>query len=1524
MPLLPPQKPTQGSLLPNKPEGEVENQFMRSVDSAVQSFAYRREQDMDLSRAYTMSPGMLGTDEGRQSLQTQGELNQKDLIDDVSLKGMERGEADLTIQSQQQGTEEWDLEVAAITQLWEEESQVNPEFAAQFDNADIAQLDALKNMYAKQLKVQKAFTRVTQQISDRPWWEMAVDTAKSVVPFVDNVVISNTLSKFAEVYGVEIGQGLVGDLATPGSTLQLLNAHFMSASAVEAGRMIDSFRDYMENNALIDDPDVELQMLQALVGVTDGEKYMSNAFAFLDIADTGTIVGQIGFKTLKAAVRGVKGPVEMMRSMGAEKGAANLVDDVLEAGDAETVDDAMGALKPSIVNNTETAPLIGEVVVKSIDELLSKNGVTDLTSMKTIVKQFDEEELMLARTRTLQEIQEGLPPQISIYANGKTLKNISWSATVEESALTGSSVVKAKIGVNPVIVKSTVGGGQAGLTGFHSIDNLNRAAKRMGISDFEVVEDNAGFFIQTTHTVSPEYKNKWLDRTTDEISSTGKFFNFLKSMDNTWSKRAAGITHLAGDASETIGIWMTGMLKPIAALNKKELEKFESVLQIGRGDSVGREPKWFSDDELVDEFGFSPKEIDAYHAYQQVEDAAYSLDNTLAWSTKNDAGYKTVVVDSTFAKANGIDEFDAIPVDDVPNLNGQTLLDLSTGKEIRLDGSDLQQLKDKGMRLFRIDDDNGFFTNKPYQYVLAFDQTTKVKSISYQQLAYLPGGRIRYEGDHFIGQARVVKVDGKLVNKPSRVLGVALDETEARSFARGMEEARKTFNDWKNKRIDSGEATLRIQKALVDHNDIAGLDDFRRLVDDDIVDPSIPFEYKLDGGRFPTEQANLNSPNAVGDPEAKGLENDLMRLQYGNGNRFKERGARLTDLMGNPAPILDPISAMDATVHRMGRTASSHAYKKRMTEEWIDEFSSVLEKPAGRSGADNFADPQYIATPTASQKKLINQAQQVKGNLDTFLGAQTKGEKVVQDGMSTLASKFTNRKTAKNIKDARPLDIVTRLAFDAHIGMFSISSALLQFSQLVPILAVAGKTGMKAMAGTPLFKMALRTNDLNAIEGFAKAAEKLGWTKKEFRETLADLRDMSKYSIKHSFSEAELASKTVKSGVISKGYALTTSFFEAAEGMVRLTAFVAARGEYLRRTGKTSILTQLDRAEVSLLTDVYSGSMVKASKAQWQRGVMKIPTQFMSYTARITEALLPQALGGSTVLSKTQKMNLALYLLMAYGLDGTLGDDAGTNIVGGWEPDSYGERVLKNVVKDGSIEVLWFGATGMDSDWGARMGPKLGENVISDLLTADKEAWEVLFGVGGARLAKIGGGSIQVVGDFVNALRVPEYKTTDAFLDAMENSGTLFADSIKSMSDANKALIAWNLGEYINKKGDTVSRDLTRLDAVLLSVGIRPQSLADYWQDTRQLRNRNDDLKDTQKKYVRLMKDWSGGELTKDEFYQKRDALLLMWTGDYKALGRIYQAVPEFAQDLSQAAKDKWIKQVLDGVRTTEILEERN
>lgn len=714
--------------------------------------------------------------------------------------------------------------------------------------------------------------------------------------------------------------------------------------------------------------------------------------------------------------------------------------------------------------------------------------------------------------------------------------------------------------------------------------------------------------------------------------------------------------------------------------------------------------------------------------------------------------------------------------------------------------------------------------------------TKETKGLSWKQAEYRPGGHVMYPYEWFVKQPQIaVGRGGRTFYYGDTSIFNFSSEKEASMWAQRMDIGRELLA--KN---DPNLGAYVTQNLPYTETDFRGL--FNNYLDKDL-----PISHSQTGKSSVQTDTRLveidHLKNLRNDLDSSyNLYNQLDRtyladrdMQLGT---ISPTGSKLKPWQIESAPAVDPFPMMNRSLGQAIRSRTMSDYKIAAAEEWVEQFKHLMTAPEEALRRNplsalynaNFAK---IADKTVSREELMA-AENARSRIIDFVGSQnefernmTRVESIIADAAYTSLGKsgadYVTANLLPNVKD--PSAYFRSIAFHSKLGLFNPVQLFVQAQSMFNSIAIAGVQhgGKGAMAGILQRYLAL-TEESGIIDKAAQFSRAFGWTPEEFKESY---QTFQKTGVWHVAGETAWRDdvtnpnlfKSTAGSFLDKG----AVFFANGERQVRLTAWNTAFSEWKEANAGREVLNR-DIGDIMRRADDLSGNMTRASNANWQKGIFSIPSQFLTYNARMAELFI----GGRLTIGEKARALTTFSAL--YGIP--VGVGAMTGVLPLYE-DVRKEALLRgypdvdsSVYKafgDGLVSLAVSAAFGKDYNIAQRYGPN-GTQLFEDALKGNKTVPEVL-----------GGASYAVMRDIAKTT-YPFFSHLSSYVMGDKSKAPLLLDdfiagteNISTASNVTKTLYGLYTGNYITKNRVNVG-GLTTMDSLLIStLGLTPTKIQDVF-----------------------------------------------------------------------------------------------
>lgn len=551
----------------------------------------------------------------------------------------------------------------------------------------------------------------------------------------------------------------------------------------------------------------------------------------------------------------------------------------------------------------------------------------------------------------------------------------------------------------------------------------------------------------------------------------------------------------------------------------------------------------------------------------------------------------------------------------------------------------------------------------------------------------------------------------------------------------------------------------------------------------------------------------------------------------------------------NPLKQIDPIVSMNRSLSRVIQESYLNDYKLFSVEHWIQEAKEWLAVDDNRLRSAPvyfFHNPIWKqGTPEIFKNNMMTAQMQIK----QFLGVQDKTDTylhaVAQRLSDSIYSKYgstiplANALTLPMVRD--PAAFIRGAIFDSKLGLFALPQVWVQLQTFTNIAGIAGMSyAGPAMRATILHQWSRFSHDPNILDHLDKLASTghlpftKGFKPGEFKEAHALL---SQSGFEHVAGEYAARDNVFGANLMGTGPSNFLSWgrvaFTEGERATRTGAFYTAYREF-RELNPTGAISNADARTILNRADLLTMNMSRASVSNLNKGIMSIPTQFLTYSMRTAELFLGKRL------TVEEKMRLFGTNALLYGLPaafGLTGVPFGEYLKKDAAEHGYvvGEKYIDSLVMEGGLSTLLMHLSGLGTEKGKgnyynvaeRYGNIQGLQVLSDMFRSDKTFWDIVGGAAGSGIS----GAIGSMDGYTNAMLSAFRDDNKAYTMHVDDFVKPFLE-ISSVSSAYKLAMALNTGKWVSKKEAYIS-DTSKGNAIFMFLsGLSPQEQSDMFTKT--------------------------------------------------------------------------------------------
>jgi hypothetical protein len=814
----------------------------------------------------------------------------------------------------------------------------------------------------------------------------------------------------------------------------------------------------------------------------------------------------------------------------------------------------------------------------------------------------------------------------------------------------------------------------------------------------------------------------------------------------------------------------------------------------------------------------SPKAFEAFQAVATVEEADYLIKSTNMLQRYIEKGFNNTiqVFDDYFAPAKTVARSD-IPAD-------ARIIDGASGVSLRLD-----ELGDEDLPIWKIDKP----TDSGQEYVIT---PKKVRMIDPTDvMGYNPGGsRVNPLLNYFVvlGGKRLKSLMGAFSEKQARLAKEQLTNLKKAIETGSIDDAIvRANNDW-NPGIQTAD---ELRKFMDDEGwDFTKGDINVKGRNDDIIDVEVDGE-----GVFVGLRADDYIQNDL-------RRNDKVLLDFGGGRAYNE----------------DPVNSVLSQFGQSAFTYSNRAYSRNAMVGWVKRVQQSGRGWLPANVSPNNYEELFRKAEVTGTDEFSRRMKELKEITERKLNMKDDFA-LTMEGYGQVAAEFIFDKTSDLGKRGVPFlkggikldlagdpsNIFLKIGFQSAFGFFNAAQIFLQSFHATTIMAISPIHGFKGAALVPAMRGAINAYEKGAgqeaIKRFAKAAE---ISEKEAEEWFEYIRTSGRAVVEGDAIEdgtaigwgisgwkgenleygKAAAAKNLSSKYVGKALDAGVMPFQFGERLTRLTAMNTAILEFKAKYPGVSLFSDQARSVITRREQDLTFNMNSSARARVQSGFMKVPTQWLSYSFRASEAVF---VGRN--FTPAERARLTAILMPFYGLAG-FGLASSADYVAdklGIEPGGALYMGLKNGVLDGL-----FAALGTDLSVGQRLAPAGAFFDVYKNLTEGKFL-EVVGGPSG----QIGQGLYEATMSALSSLKTGQTAslTEDVIQILRTPSG---------VDNVAKAIGIFNNGIYRSKTGVALPFEMTVSEGVTALLGFAPQRVTEFY-------NRKSDMFADTKKFGTFRKE---------------------------------------------------------------------
>lgn len=586
----------------------------------------------------------------------------------------------------------------------------------------------------------------------------------------------------------------------------------------------------------------------------------------------------------------------------------------------------------------------------------------------------------------------------------------------------------------------------------------------------------------------------------------------------------------------------------------------------------------------------------------------------------------------------------------------------------------------------------------------------------------------------------------------------------------------------------------------------------------------------------------------------------------------------LMDFGGGEAYNVDPVSAILGEFANAATHYTHRAYTYKAAAAWTKR---AARKGSGVKLSDSFAKDDYlnqvqhaeITGSGAVARKLRHQRAVIRRRLKMKGPVQQRFEAFGQEVAEFISDSFKGKIQLTSLD---PSDKLLSIGFQSAFGFFNVSQFFMQGFHAVTIAAISPVEGLRAAGMAIPLRMALNAGTPEAKKlGIERLTRWFGMSEKDMSELVEYIQTSGRDIVDGDAIELGTGPSYGVSGWGENSYlpsglsnTLQTATnggqklldfglkpFRAGERLARMTGITTAFLEYKKKFPKASALSDEGRTWITTREQNLTFNMTASARPMFQEGLMKVPTQWLSYSFRAAEAVI---MGRG--FSGAERARLAFALMPFYGLTGMgLGASADyiTEKTGIKDPEMY------IALKYGFLDWLVQEISPVETALASRLAP----------MTAFTDLYKKIVGGESTMMEILGGPS----GDIGSGIVKQFYDTLNEVLNGHTVSLTEDALAIlrqpSGLDNVAKGVGILTNGMYRSKTGTILPVEMKPSDALISFLGFSPLEVSEFYSQKSDQFNSDKKLrkfsKEMKKDFQRALQIWREDEQKGTKMFQE-------------------------------------------------------
>lgn len=852
---------------------------------------------------------------------------------------------------------------------------------------------------------------------------------------------------------------------------------------------------------------------------------------------------------------------------------------------------------------------------------------------------------------------------------------------------------------------------------------------------------------------------------------------------------AQRIDYLSSKINKQLTESMKKALQPIGLIptpkNRTSLAKVDKALREGDEwkNADGSRGTVFTPEDLRTNFGLEENEINSYYRINRVYNNLFNIRNHEKRQEMVALGYKNVNLERS-------DESIAGKVFDTSNDAANSLKQRQTNYMYDAEADEMISVRDQG---------EGFFKN-------LYDNDKRI---------------VRMEEPYDAGEGKG-KVHYALVSRDSVTeLPQTVLQRKKGYVPRVYENNAYFVKEIKDEVVD-GDKTFRNKKTLRFFDNKKDADTY--------VEQLVERAIREDGL---TEIQARDKYKALADREEEILSAATGDVGHGSGGLYT--GARAQDdilfgLEGTKPQRLNSFESLTRNIGNISKYASINQWRLGLEQRWINTANEIFKSKGIERKVEGFARLPTISEASEEVRFLNRMHDQIR-DWQGFPTTEERAWDATVQKLYDFAADRGYKRTQKmlgNLKGTDPIATARATAFHSLLGWYNPAQLWVQAQGAMVAASLAGGKYLTRVLNNGLaFHMLDAGGEIleKSAKNLAKAA---GVTEDE----LLKMHELWK---KTGYRDSVL--QTADHAAASKGYGMTSALFRRAAdtGLIfyrngelvnRRMSFLTAVERWKEKTG--SSVDMIDDDVLKGIMDDANNMMLnmgRANRAQWQKGFLSLPFQFMQVTTKFLET----AGGFNKNFSQAERGRLMMSQLALYGTAGVplagLGTKYAMEVLGVTQKDIEDNPGLVKTWNDG-----FWGATshwifGADIELASRGSLLRGvSDTIDNWFVQESSIQEKLLGAFGSTQTRFWDSLTYNLKPFMLSEYEPDWEDAASLLTSP------FLDVVSTWRNQEKAAYLEKLDAIYSQNGRLMdTKDFSWTEELAQRIGFQQTSSAETW-----------------------------------------------------------------------------------------------